>query len=424
MLSGLTPMRRRATVVAILLACHVLAAQAPSRFPKPADAGEESISSDDLKRHVEFLASDEMKGRRTGSEEEQRAGEYIVAHFESCGLKPAGEGKGWTQKFRAIAFTGTNLAGALRGSSQPKSAEYVVVGAHYDHVGLGTFGSRTRASGQIHNGADDNASGTSGLLELVEAFSKKPCRRSILFMAFSGEEMGLVGSRAWCEKPTKPIAKVVAMVNLDMIGRCKDDYLYVGGVGTAKGLPELVRGTADPFPFRIEMGPGGTGPSDFEPFYKKDVPVLFFFTGLHAEYHAPEDDVHLINTADQAGVVRLAYRVIRRLADDDKRPTFRKDDRRAMPESELEAHEKQGPRLGIRIGDWTGDGAPVTEVAPESPAAQAGIGSGDVVTSVDGIEPKHHFDLLGIIGMIPEKGQVKIALRRDGKKLTKTVTVK
>jgi hypothetical protein len=410
-------------LVGLLLAA-ARAQESRSRFPEPIDDAEASITAEELHEHVSFLASDEMKGRRTGSDEEKIAADYIVKHFETCGLKPAGDDKGWRQKFRAIAFTGTNILGVLPGTSQVKSGEYVVVGAHYDHVGLGTFGSRTNASNQIHNGADDNASGTSGLLELVEAFSKKPGKRSILFMAFSGEEMGLIGSAAWCAKPTRPINKVVAMVNLDMLGRCNKDYLYVGGVGTAKVFPDMLRKHAEKFPFRIEMGPGGTGPSDFESFYKKDVPVLFFFTGLHAEYHTPADDVPLINVADEAGVLRLAYRVIRQLADDDRKPAFQKDDRKAMPESELQPHEKQGPRFGITIADSTGTGAAITAVDDKTPAADAGLKEGDVVVSVGGAKPKHQPDLLSIIGLIPEKTPVKVVFLRGGKTLTKTITVK
>jgi hypothetical protein len=371
-----------------------------------------------------------MKGRRTGSEEEQKAGDYIAAHFQACGLKPAGEEKGYKQKFRAVTFIGTNILGVLPGTSSVKGNEHVVVGAHYDHVGLGTFGSRTNSSGQIHNGADDNASGTSGLLELVEAFSKKPAKRSIFFMAFSGEEMGLIGSRAWCEKPTRPLNKVVAMVNLDMIGRCRNDYLYIGGVGTGKGLPELLRNQAKEFPFKIEMGPGGTGPSDFEPFYKKDVPVLAFFTGLHEEYHAPADDIPLINTEDSAGIVRLAYRVIRQLADDEKKPAPLKDDRMGMPDHLLtqfgRSQQMSGPRLGIKIDDADegAKGCPITAVEAKSAADEAGIKAGDAVVSANGVKVRHQYDLISVIGTVPEKASIKLSLLRDGKPLSKNVPLK
>jgi Peptidase family M28/PDZ domain len=418
-------------VFLLLLFAGVLAAQeSRSRFPKPIDDGEATIDAEDLRKHLEFLANDEMKGRRTGSEEEQRAAEYITKHFEACGLKPAGDDKGWRQKFAAMTFIGTNLLGVLPGTSQPKSGEYVVVGAHYDHVGLGTFGSRTAASGQIHNGADDNASGTCGLLEIVEAFSKKPAKRSILFLSFSGEELGLFGSRAWCEKPTRNLGKVVAMVNFDMIGRCRDEYLYVGGVGTGKGFPDLVRKHAAAFPFKVELGPGGTGPSDFDPFFKKGVPVLAFFTGLHDEYHTPADDIPLINVADQAGIVRLAYRVIRQLADDDRKPAFQKDDRMGIPEHLLSTpqfnrpHQMLGPRLGLRIDDAGDQGCPVSSVEPKSPAEEAGVKPGDLLVSVNAVKLKHYYDLLSVLGTIPEKSSAKLSLLRDGKPLTKTVPLK
>jgi hypothetical protein len=420
-------MSRRACVVFLFLGLPLLSQESRPRFPPPIDDGEASIDAEDLRKDIAFLASDEMKGRRTGSDEERVAGDYIAKRFAACGLEPAGEGKTWTQKFRAVAFTGTNVLGVLPGSSEAKAGEYVVVGAHYDHVGLGTFGSRTNASGQIHHGADDNASGASALLELAGAFSKKRAERSILFLAFSGEEMGLIGSHAWCEQPSRPLVKVVAMVNLDMVGRCRGDYLYVGGAGTGLGFPDLVRKESEGFPFRIEMGPGGTGPSDFDSFYRKDIPVLCFFTGMHDEYHTPGDVAALINTADEAGVVRLAYRVIRRLGDEQKRPAFRKDDRMAMPEQLLPQYgrqdEMQGPRLGIRIADAGAQGAAITGVEAKSPAAEAGIKEGDVLVSLNGARPKHGFDLLSILGTIPGKATVSIALLREGKPLTKSIVV-
>jgi hypothetical protein len=218
------------------------------------------------------------------------------------------------------------------------------------------------------------------------------------------------------------------MVNLDMVGRCRNDYLYVGGTGTGKGFADLVRKESEKFPFRVEMGPGGMGPSDFEPFYKKQVPVLAFFTGLHEQYHTPGDTAPLINVEDQAGITRLAYRLIRRLGDDDKKPSFAKDDRYGMPESLLPQYNRRdqmlAPRLGIEIGDATGQGAPVKSVEAKSPAEEAGIKEGDLLVSINGQKPKHQFDLLSVLGAVPEKTSVKLVLARDGKQRAKSVLLK
>src|SRR5262249_45487208 len=155
---------------------------------------------------------------------------------------------------------------------------------------------------------------------------------------------------------------------------------------------------------------------------------LSFFTGLHAEYHTPADDIPLINTEDEAGLLKLVYHVVRQLTDDDKKPAFQKDDRMGLPDDVLPqyggAADVQGPRLGIKVADADAKGCAVTDVAAKSPAEEAGIKQGDVVVSVNGQKPKHHFDLVSILGTIPEKGAAKIALLRDGKQLTKTVTLK
>ena len=211
--------------------------------------------------------------------------------------------------------------------------ETLVLGAHYDHVGRGRFGSLAQADGAIHNGADDNASGTAALLEIAGRLvaDRARLRRDVLFLAFSGEELGLFGSRHYVANPRVPLADTVAMLNLDMIGRLDDDRLYVGGSGTSLGWPPLLESKNDgPTPLRLRFMPGGRAPSDHESFYAKGIPVLFFFTGLHADYHRPSDDWDRINYPGEARVARLACAVAEDLLTRPDRPAFTKADDRGF----------------------------------------------------------------------------------------------
>ena len=184
-----------------------------------------------------------------------------------------------------------------------KTDEYVIVGAHYDHLGRGNYDSLAPSQiGQIHPGADDNASGTAGVLELARLFApmKGKLQRGILFMSFAGEELGLLGSAYWVKHPTMPLDKAVAMLNMDMIGRIKDDKVYIGGVGTGSTLKPVLEQARRRTNFKIEYSPGGYAASDHTSFVTKHIPVLFFFSGLHSDYHKPSDTWDKINATSAA----------------------------------------------------------------------------------------------------------------------------
>ena len=271
-----------------------------------------------------------------------------------------------------------NVAGILVGADPALRDEVVVVGAHHDHVGRGWFGSAAgpAAQGQIHPGADDNASGTAMLLELAEALakSKDRPRRSVLFLSFSGEELGLLGSRHYVEHPLRPLAQTVAMVNCDMVGRYDPARtLEVGGVGTAVGLQALVEAAAAPYGLKLSYDPQGVAPSDNTSFFLKKIPVLFFFTGIHAEYHTPRDTADRLNAKDAATIGALVLDVTRTLSDRDDRLAF----------SQPPAKTRGRAALGIvpSPGSDTG-GVVVDSVADGGPAAQAGVRPGDVITAV------------------------------------------
>src|ERR1051325_4104494 len=209
----------------------------------------------------------------------------------------------------------------IEGSGPVLNNEVVIIGAHYDHLGRGGEGSGSLAptSGEIHHGADDNASGTAGVLELARLFNAQKPKRTIVFMAFSGEEEGLLGSNYYVNHPLLPLANTVAMINMDMIGRMKDQRLIIGGVGTAKEW----RGMIEPEKsFELTLNEDGFGPSDHSSFYGKQVPVLFFWTGTHNDYHKPSDTSDKINYNDEAKILSFVARLVRDIDGADKRLTY------------------------------------------------------------------------------------------------------
>ena len=220
-----------------------------------------------------------------------------------------------------------NLIGLLPGSDPSLKDEYVVVGGHFDHIGFGNNPTDRGKTERIHNGADDNASGSAAVIELARAFTslKKRPRRNLLFMAFNAEERGLLGSRHYVNKPTVPLTNIVTMINLDMVGRGASG-LDIGGVGTSPGFKPMVDALATNFELKVKTNPGGKAPSDNTSFYNKNIPVLFFYTGKHDDYHKPTDDWQRIDTAEIQSVTRLAYLSADRIANGAERPEFRKSD--------------------------------------------------------------------------------------------------
>jgi len=213
-----------------------------------------------------------------------------------------------------------NVVGVLEGSDPVLKNETIILGAHYDHLGRGGEGSLAPRSGEIHHGADDNASGTAGLIELARVFgAQRPkLKRTLVFIAFGGEEEGLLGSNYYVNHPLVPLDKTTAMINMDMIGRMKDSKLMIGGVGTATEWRPLLAKTD----FSLTLSDDGFGPSDHSSFYSKQIPVLFFFTGTHNDYHKPSDTFDKINYNDEARILNLVARIVRDIDAGDKRLTY------------------------------------------------------------------------------------------------------
>lgn len=207
-----------------------------------------------------------------------------------------------------------NVAAVLPGIG-PHASEYVVVGAHYDHIGRGRFGSEALVANRIHNGADDNASGVAAILSVAQRLKDHRLERSILFVAFSAEEEGLLGSRAFVADPQVPLARIAAMINLDMVGRVREQTLWIGGAGTRRAFPRMLQQADDQSPLHLRgLGEGGLGPSDHESFAQKRIPVLFLTSGMHAQYHHPDDDTGLINFEGLDEAADLTADLVQRLA--------------------------------------------------------------------------------------------------------------
>ncbi len=332
-----------------------------------------------------------------------------------------------------------NVVACLPGKG-PHADEYVVIGAHYDHVGLGAYGSRGKL-GQIHNGADDNGSGTTALLQIAEDFALAGRQdRTIVFVAFTLEELGLIGSRKFVEAPPMPLTSVTAMLNLDMVGRMKDEHLYVGGVGTAPSFETLLNDADKNEPILIRsMGKGGRGPSDHQSFSTKGIPVLFFFTGMHPDYHAPGDDPEKINYAGIAQVVDLSFNLVQRLCRMQREQYIATFDGQ-QPDINVAAGNEPGeraprremiegdrPRLGI-VPDYTSEpndkGILLAGVTDNTAAATAGVRAGDILTSLNDKKVASLEEVVDFLNESKVGDKVKISILRAGQEMTLESTLK
>ncbi len=314
--------------------------------------------------------------------------------------------------------TVNNLLAWLPGQTD----EYVIIGAHYDHLGRGNFDSLAPSQiGQIHPGADDNASGTAGVLELARLLAPQrgQLKRSILFMNFAGEELGLLGSAAWVKEPTRPLAKAVAMINMDMIGRIKDDKVYIGGVGTGSTFKALLEQAQKDAPFKIEYSAGGYSSSDHTSFVGKKIPVLFFFSGLHSDYHKPSDTADKINAPSAARLLDMVESVTMQLASAQDPPAF-----------QVVAEEKPPGGGGGGYGPYFGsipdfgqveNGVKFADVKPNSPAAKAGLKAGDILVQFGDKPIKNLYDFTDALRRSKVGDVVEVKVLRDGTPVTATV---
>ena len=277
-----------------------------------------------------------------------------------------------------------------------KTSEHVIIGAHYDHLGLGDEHSLAPSQvGTIHPGADDNASGTAGVIELARYFSRQPQQqRGILFMTFAGEELGLLGSNYYTGHPLLPLENAVTMLNMDMIGRIKNGKVFVNGTGTGSTLDRLVESIQPPEGFKLDLSEAtGYGGSDHMSFTVKQVPVLFFFSGLHGDYHKPSDTWDKIDAPDAAKLLGYVAQIATRLANDPERPKFQRVTEPKAPSGSSSSSSGYGPNFGsIPDFDEPPHGVRFADVRDGTPAAKAGLKAGDILIEFDGKDIGNLYD--------------------------------
>jgi hypothetical protein len=384
----------------------------------------DSIRAQEMFQTVDDLAGPKFEGREAGSAGGHAAGDYLVAQIRKLPLKPAGQ-QGYFQPFGRNC---RNILALLTGSDPLLKSQMIVIGAHYDHLGHG----RPRSNnppGTIYPGADDNASGSSGVLAMARAFSGLPIapRRSILFIFFDGEEKGLLGSKYWTANPTVPLGQVQFMLNLDMIGALRADRLLVFGTRTASGLRRVASLNNQDGGLTLDFSWLMKANADHYSFYDRGVPTIFLHTDLHERYHQPTDVAAKINRDGMVRVARFAFAVLYEMADGAMQPRFRPA---AKVENEdahfrLEAAEPFVPRPGdppLRLGiSWrTDDAEPgtaiVVHVAAGSAAATAGVKVRDRIYRVAGRDFVDDDAFLKLVRESPSP--LELLIERDGRMRT------
>ncbi|WP_026754416.1 M28 family peptidase [Sediminibacter sp. Hel_I_10] len=377
-----------------------------------------------INEDVAFLADDKLEGRQTGTDGEIAAAKYIAKRFKDLGLTAKGT-DGYFQSFSFTpktdphqevnynikngdsTITGTNVIGFLDNNA----AHTIIIGAHYDHLGYGAEGSLYRGdTKEIHNGADDNASGVAVLLNLAEKLKSKNTGNNYLFMAFSGEEMGLLGSNFFTKNASIDLSQANYMLNMDMVGRLKNNNtLAVYGVGTSPILKQVVK--ANNSQFQIIENESGIGPSDHTSFYNSDIPVLHFFTGQHEDYHKPGDDVEKLNYEGMAMVSDYIFEIITDLDNNGKLP-FRK----TKNESEDVPRFKVG--LGV-IPDYLydGKGMRIDGVSEDKPAQRAGLQKGDVVIKLGDSLVIDMMSYMCALATFEEGDETKVTVMRNSEEV-------
>ena len=371
------------------------------------------ITIDDFKAHITYLSSDGLAGRSSGTPGDRLAKDYIVNHFTNAGgsaerfvevqehyvsksrLKPKNKVKTY------------NIIATLPGNDKKLKNEYVVIGAHYDSV--------KNTLGLIHNGADDNGSGTSMVLELFEKFaSENNHKRTLVFMAFGGEELGLLGSKHYVNNPTIDLSKVQLMVNLDMVGRMdEENNVQLGGSPSAKNFSSKLH----PFFVNskiniIDLGKGIFSRSDHYNFYKKDIPVLFFFTGIHPDYHTATDDEDKINYDGMMEISKIVEPIIAEFANVEERLVFE-----TMEEEEqekMQSPSKMKVTLGI-MPDYAFDdkGVKADSVIDNRPGQKAGMIDGDIVIKIKDFDIVDMYKYMEALSKIESGTKTQITVLRD-----------
>lgn len=389
------------------------------------------LQLDDMKQAVEYLASQELGGRFPATAGDTLASKYITSKLRSMKLKPIVKGKkekGFYHDFtygKDVERTTHNIIAVVPGKDKRLKHEYIVVGSHYDHLGLGGQGSGSRRPDTVavHPGADDNASGDAVVLELAKHFKKVRSPRSIIFAFFGAEEQGLIGSKQFLEwmkqddgrriNLPQHVKDIVAMVNLDMVGRMRDHAMSVSGTGTSSGFKAMVEQAAEQTGLNVSCIPDGYGPSDHASFVAQDIPVLFLTTGGHMEYHTPADVPSTLNYDGMQQTLEFSQQLITQIA---AQPT--KPDYISVPSSQKMSHAKFKVTLGLMpdvMGASSKPGLRADIVVAGKPAHNAGIRSGDVIQEIDGKPLKDINEYMERLSELQAGTTIPVKVLRDGK---------
>lgn len=380
-----------------------------------------------LQVDVVYLASDLLQGRETGEAGELLAAHYLSARFKEVGLQPMGKDGDWSQPFdfkqsdnphakgKGEPKVGRNVVGYLDNGA----ATTIIIGAHYDHLGLGMPGASLH-SGEpaVHNGADDNASGVAAMLYLAEYLKSSPAKsNNYLFIGFSGEELGLYGSKFFVENPTIDLSTVNYMLNMDMVGRLNEEKtLAVYGAGTSPTWKEALTKTEVAGGINIKTTDSGVGPSDHTSFYLKDMPVLHFFTGQHSDYHKPTDDSQLVNYQGIFDVSAFIIRVIEDI-----------DGQGKLIFAKTKDEQQQGASFKVTLGVmpdyvYDGEGMRIDAVLDDRPAKQAGLQGGDIVIQIGDVEVKTIYDYMEGLSKFNKGETTTVKVKRGKKTIESKVT--
>lgn len=382
-----------------------------------------------IKDDVIFLSSDSLEGRETGTQGEVKAGEYIKKRFIKIGLQPL-ENNNYFQNFnfkpktnphQEISFsnqkndstiTGKNIIGYI--DNQAKKT--IIIGAHYDHLGYGNENSLHRGEKNlIHNGADDNASGVAMMIDLASKLRVANKNNNYLFIAFSGEEIGLLGSNYYTKNAIIKMSNINYMINMDMVGRLNEDTaLAIYGLGTSPIFKQTIN--ANNTKFKIIQKESGVGPSDHTSFYLNDIPVLHFFTGQHEDYHKPSDDYDKINFEGMDIISNYIFDIISDLNDNEKL-SFTK----TINESE------EVPRFKVSLGVvpdylFDGEGMRIDGVTENRPAQIAGLLKGDVVIKIGEYDVKDMMGYMKALSKFEKGNTTTVSIDRKGNKIIKKIT--
>ena len=377
----------------------------------------ESIKVEQLRRYVDFLASDSLEGRESGKRGGKASGAYLKTEIKRIGI-PGGMNNGLY--FQSFRYEYRNVLAYLEGSDDRLKHEVIIVGGHYDHVGYGNRTNSYGPYGQIHNGADDNASGVAVILEMMEAFTlqeQRP-RRSILFAFWDAEERGLYGSKHWIQNPTVPLNNVVFTVNADMVGRLRPGKFGLFGWRSAKRIRRLFSEANSDAEFDVDFTWDMQPDSDHWPFYERAIPSLMLHTGKHDDYHRPSDDVDKINYQGMRHIARTTFRFVDHLANTNDLPRFRRDSwnenlaQQRQADAEWAAPEA---RFGVSwdLENQQKNGVvKLTGIARGYPADRAGMYSDDQIVKFWGIDLRKDTDFRALVNVAPT--DVPVVIRRDG----------